>query len=155
MSGYFEKYAHKGDEILARLAAELGKDKDLHTSARVLRNVLHVLRNHLSTEESLQLLAQLPLVVKGMYVDSWKLHKKTRRIRRVEELVAELMEADGIRLAEHDFSNEAGARHALRSVLKVLSLYVSEGELHDIAQLMPGEVKAFMESAIAEKSAVF
>jgi len=154
MSTYFEKYAQKGNEFLHLLAIELKKENDIHGTARILRNTLHVLRNHLTVEESMQMISQLPLVIKGIYVDGWKIQKKRIRMKHVDDLVAELMEREGAAMAEHDVRNEAGARHAIRCVFKVLNNYVSDGELRDVAGVMSKELKMFFESVLDEKDKV-
>ena len=154
MSNYFEKYALKGNEFLQLLAVELGKEGDLHTTARILRNTLHVLRDHLTVEESLQMISQLPLMIKGVYVEGCKAPKKPLRIKHVETLVSEWMKKEGASVAAHDVINEAGARHAIRCVFKVVNNYVSDGELRDIAGTLPKELKLFFESILEEKDRV-
>ena len=64
----FEKYAAKGNEFLNRLAENLG-DEDRAHAARILRSTFRGLRNHLTVEESFQLLAQLPMALKSVYVE--------------------------------------------------------------------------------------
>ncbi len=52
----FEKYAVKGNEFVRLVAEELLMSKD--KTGRIIRAVLHALRNRLSHKESFQLLAQ-------------------------------------------------------------------------------------------------
>ncbi|HPM32772.1 MAG TPA: DUF2267 domain-containing protein [Chryseolinea sp.] len=61
----FEKYAMKGNEFLHALAVNL-KDSDRAHAARIVRSTFRVLRNRLSVEESLQLIAQLPMALKSV-----------------------------------------------------------------------------------------
>lgn len=66
MSLDFEKNARKGNEFVRRLAEELGAPLD--KAGRIIGAVFHALRNRLSHEESFQLLAQLPVSLKSVYV---------------------------------------------------------------------------------------
>jgi uncharacterized protein (DUF2267 family) len=76
----------KGNEFLAKLAKNIGEENNLNFPFRILRSTLRVLRRYLTIEESMQLLAQLPIALKSIYVDGWKLHSKHDRIKTLEEL---------------------------------------------------------------------
>lgn len=54
-------------------------------AARIIRSVLHALRNRLSHQESFQLIAQLPMALKAVYVDGWKIKKEFQRISHLNE----------------------------------------------------------------------
>lgn len=57
----FSQYAVKGKEFVNQLAKELGDEKETDKAKRILTATLRVLRDLLPTEESVQLLAQLPM----------------------------------------------------------------------------------------------
>lgn len=65
----FEKYVEKGNLFLKELAQELGNPDDKEKAGRVLRTVLHVLRRRLTLEESFDLISQLPMCIKAVYID--------------------------------------------------------------------------------------
>jgi len=52
--------------------------------------VFHALRNWLSHEESFQLLAQLPMALKGVYVDGWKFDKAFNRLSHINDFLDEV-----------------------------------------------------------------
>lgn len=136
----FEKYAAKGNEFINKLAEHLGDAENRDRAGRILRCVLKALRNRLTVEESLQLMAQLPMAIKAVYVEGWKIHHEFVRIKTMEQFAAEVMREDGY-AAWRDFSSMEEAEHAIEAVMKTLADYVSAGELHDIIDLMPNEVK--------------
>jgi len=136
----FEKYAAKGNEFLNKLAVRLGDAENRDRAGRVLKCVLRALRNRISIEESLQLISQLPMVIKAVYVDGWKLNHEFVRIKTIEDFSAEVMKEDGA-AAWRDFSSVEEATDAIEAVMKTLADYVSAGELHDIIDLMPREIK--------------
>jgi len=136
----FEKYAAKGNEFLNKLAVRLGDADNRDRAGRVLKSVLKALRNRISIEESLQLISQLPMVIKAVYVDGWKLNHEFVRIKTIEDFSAEVMKEDGAS-AWRDFSSIEEATDAIEAVMKTLADYVTAGELHDIIDLMPREIK--------------
>ena len=105
MADMFYKYAQKGNEMVNELAAELGIPEDKETAFRILRAVLRALRNQISVEESFQLLAQLPMVIKGLYVEQWKISKKGDHVRNVHDFVKAVRHEDHP-VGAHDLTNE-------------------------------------------------
>jgi uncharacterized protein (DUF2267 family) len=138
----FEKHAAKGNEFVHRLAIRLGNEKDRERAGRVLRCVLHALRNHLSLEESFQLMAQLPMAIKAMYVDGWAPSRQRAKIKTILELAEEVRKEDGLS-TENDFPGVSDATDAIEAVIKTMADYVSSGELHDIVSILPSEMKSY------------
>jgi len=151
MSLDFEKYAAKGNEFVHRLAEELDVPKE--KAGRIIRAVLHALRNRLSHEESFQLLAQLPMALKGVYADGWRFDKDFNRIHHVNDFLDEVRKEDG-GLAGYDFGNNSKAQIAVACVFKALDYLVSEGEMNDIMDVMPAELKEFIKVSIASKDKI-
>jgi uncharacterized protein (DUF2267 family) len=140
MSFNFEKYAAKGNEFVNYIATELKVPKE--KAGRIIRAVLHALRNRISHEESFQLLSQFPMALKGVYVDGWKFNKDYDRITHVNDFLDEIRKEDG-ELAGYDFGNDEKAKIAVAIVFEGLSYFVSEGEMEDIIATIPKELKIF------------
>lgn len=138
----FEKHAAKGNEFLNRLAWHLNDPQNKDRAGRILRCVLRALRNRLTLEESIQLMAQLPMVVKGLYVDGWAPHKLHTKIKTVEELAREVVREDGTS-AKGDFAGVDDALNAIEAVMKTMANYVSPGELHNIVAILPEDMKGY------------
>jgi uncharacterized protein (DUF2267 family) len=136
----FEKHAAKGNEFLNKLAVRLGDEENRARAGRVLRCVLRALRSLLTLEESLQLLSQLPMALKAVYVDGWKPNKYHGRIKTLHEFSEEVMKEDGFSTWK-DFSDVSDATDAIEAVMKTLADYVSAGELHDVIAILPEEMK--------------
>ncbi|HET9056738.1 MAG TPA: DUF2267 domain-containing protein [Chitinophagaceae bacterium] len=152
MSLNFEKYAAKGNEFVNLVAESLNVPRD--KAGRIVRAVLHALRNRLSHEESFQLLAQLPMALKGVYVDGWIFDKDFNRIHHLSDFIDEVRKEDG-GLAGYDFGNDDKARYAVAAVFKGLNFFVSEGEMDDLINVMPQELKKFIKESIAGKETIF
>ncbi len=147
----FEKYAGKGNEVVRMLAEDLETSRE--KAARILTAVLHSLRRRLSHQESFQLMAQLPMVLKGVYVDGWKYDQPFHRIKKVEEFLDEIRMEDG-QTAAYDFGNNDEAKNAVSAVFRTLSYYVSEGEMNDIIAVLPEEIKKFVSDATGKNRMV-
>jgi len=151
MSPDFEKFAAKGNEFIKLVADDLEVPRD--KAGRIVRAVLHALRNRISHEESLQLLAQLPMAIKAVYVDRWTFKKEFRRIGTLAEFLDEVRQEDD-RTAGYDFGNDARARQAVSAVFRALHYFVSEGELDDLADTLPAELKDFIRHSLSGNKTV-
>lgn len=138
----FDKFAAKGNEFLNLVAERLGVPGEKEMAGRIVRSVFHVLRKQITVEESFELIAQLPMMLKAVYVDGWKLSEAERH-RTVESFTQAVMFADGAAV-QKDFPDDETAKDAIAVVFSVLAQYVSEGELKDIAAVLPKELKAFL-----------
>ena len=148
MATEFDNYAAKGNEILNRLTEELKLPKG--KALRILRAVLHATRDHLSIEESVQVISQLPMAVKGLYADQWDATKERYRIHHVNEFLEEVRSYDK-ELAGFDFGNNETTGKAVKTVYRILSSYLSYGEFQDIMAVLPLELKEFVQESMVHK----
>lgn len=140
----FNKFAMKGNEFLNRLEENLDTDDRAH-AARILRSTFRVLRNHLTFEESLQLLSQLPMAIKAIYVDGWKKgeHKK---IKTADEFLIEIIQEEG-NSAWRDFSSKEEIIDCVRAVIDTLRVYVSAAEMEQALGTLPRGIQEIFESS--------
>jgi uncharacterized protein (DUF2267 family) len=115
---------------------ELGDNGDLadtQESLAVLRVVLHHLRDRLTLEEAVDLGAQLPTLVRGIYYEGWQPRKPLVRIRSRQKFVHEV--------AARDFPNAVPSERAIRDVFALLAHHCDPGEISDVIGQLPGELK--------------
>ncbi|HET6990025.1 MAG TPA: DUF2267 domain-containing protein, partial [Bacteroidia bacterium] len=127
MAFNFDKYANTGKQFMHELTEELGYANEPERAARVLKSVLHTLRDHLTIEESLQLLAQLPMFLKAVYVDGWS-GKQHKKIKHLNDFLSEIHQHDGFPAAD-DFGDGKETLALTVMVFLMLRKYVSEGEM--------------------------
>lgn len=145
MTLHFEKHAAKGNEFLNLFAQELGGEQYRDSAGRILRSTFRALRKHLMLEESFHLISQLPLVLKGVYVDGWQpQHIAMARLRHMDDFLEEVIREDGLS-AYRDFSNLDDARFAVKALFRALRRYVSEGEMKDIRGALPKALSPLFE----------
>ncbi|MCX2743816.1 DUF2267 domain-containing protein [Mangrovivirga sp. M17] len=147
----FNKYAAKGNQILHEIARELGLPENTDLSNRMLRSTLHALRDRLTVEESFHLIAQLPFVLKAMYVDGWKYSSKPQRIKTVKEFVKKVIYED-YPAGHHDIQTAKDGENAVKAVLKVLRNHISPGEFKDILLTMPEDLYPLFGRELANKN---
>jgi uncharacterized protein (DUF2267 family) len=138
----FQKDAMKGELFIKELAAQLNHEKDLQKVVRILKSTLHGFRNHLSVNESLQLIAQFPMFLKAIYVDSWTVNLKKNKIKKLSDFIDEIRAIDVA--AEKDFPSYEEAENTIITVFIVLRKYISLGELEDIKANLPKEMKSLL-----------
>ena len=151
MSLDFEKYAIKGNEFVHLVADELKIQNDI--AGRIVRAVFHALRNRLTHEESFQLIAQLPMVLKGVYVDGWKFDTRFHRIKHIDDFLDEVRK-ENRSTADFDFGNDSRAKTTVSAVFKALHYFVSEGEMNDIIGVLPIDFKKLIRESIGGKETI-
>src|SRR3989337_1920157 len=135
----FEEYEGNARKFVNDLAHELN-DPDNHRSAiRIRISVMHTIRDILTVEESLHLISQLPLFIKGFYVNEWHLGEK-KKIKDKDEFIERLLLHDA-RTGPLYFGTDEKAIKNVRAVLRVLRKHVSQGEIDDIIGQFPAELK--------------
>lgn len=130
----FSNTVQKAHLWLNELMEELGW-QDTQKAYTALKAVLHALRDRLTIEEAVQLGAQMPTLVRGAYYEGWTTRGKPVRERRREEFLAHVKQYF---VRDPEVDPEAVAR----AVFKLLSKRISEGEIGDVKQILPEEIRA-------------
>jgi uncharacterized protein (DUF2267 family) len=137
----FSQYAEKATIIVKEVAEELGFPEDKKLATRILRAVLHALRERLTMQESFQLLAQLPMLIKAVYVEGWHYSEKPHKIKSIGEFVKVVMHED-YPVGHHDIQTSKDGENAAMAVLKVIRNHVTEGEVRDMMAVMPEDLRS-------------
>jgi uncharacterized protein (DUF2267 family) len=114
---------------LKALAEELHVE-DRHVAYSALRAVLHVLRDRLTPEQAVHLGAQLPLLVRGLYYDGWRLAARPADERQPAEFAA-LVGAEMPPRYAHD-----GLRVS-KAVFSLLAKELDHGEVAKVIATLP------------------
>jgi uncharacterized protein (DUF2267 family) len=106
---------------------------DETTAYSVLRAVLHQLRDRLTPEEAVDLAAQLPLIVRGIYFEGWRPGRTPEKLRSKQDFLHEVM----MKLRPHPIAPEP----AVRDVFALLAHHCDPGEIADVIAQFPEELK--------------
>lgn len=139
MSTDFYKHAAKGNQFLNDVSEKLGDKHDPARASRVVRSFFRAIRNHITLEENFQLLSQLPLVLKGVYVDGWIPAKQYKKHGTKNSFIDEMVNEN--RAAGEDFTDAGGVIFSAKAVFAALGKYISAGELENIRDVLPAELK--------------
>lgn len=130
-----ERSAQTTHEWVNELAGRLDWTSK-HNALRLLRTVLHLIRDHLLVDEMAQFSSQLPLLIRGMYFENW-VPKRTPikdRSRQgfLDAIEDQMGETDEYRGAED-----------VKYVFELLNAHVSPGEVKDVRASLPADIRAF------------
>ena len=142
MSLDFLQYAAKGNAFVNKIAEELNVPRD--QAGRIVRAVFHALRDRLSTDESFQFLAQLPMALKGVYVDGWKHQETFVRIRHLDDFLDQIRQEDK-GTAGYDFGNNQRALKAVSVVFQTLHDSISEGGFEGLVHTLPESYQTWLQ----------
>jgi uncharacterized protein (DUF2267 family) len=113
------------------LAADLGT-ADPREARRILRTVLHGLRDRLELHQAIHLSAQLPELVRGMYFEGWVPERHSpRHGHDFLEQIAREAHLHGV----------TEASYAVSAVMRVLRRHVSAGEVDKVVAVLPAELR--------------
>ena len=129
----FDTTVQKTNIWLKDIMQELGW-ADRHKAYVSLRITLHALRDRLTLAEAVQFGAQLPMLIRGLYYEGWTPAGKPDKVRHKAAFLAPIQEH-----FRDDWHVEP--EEIARAVFKVLAAHVSAGEIEDIKQLLPQELK--------------
>lgn len=142
----FNQYATEGNTFLKDYTKEMDLGKDTKKAGRIFTAVMHALRDIIPTEESLQLIAQLPMFLKAVYVNGWSIKKKKPKIKTMAEFL-ELVRSHDWPAAANDFTDsDEVAERFVDTTFIYLRKYVSLGEMEDIRDSLPKDLKSMIYS---------
>lgn len=140
----FDTAVQKGN-IWLKDIEEAGQLRSRFQAYAALRSVLHALRDCAPTAEVVKFSAQLPLMIKGVFFDGWKVSPKPLRLTRDEfdaYIRRSLKEQGGVDPAV-----------ALKAVLAALERHISPSVLRTFQLVLPREVREAVRVALLEISA--
>ena len=141
----FDATVHKTNEWLKELMRCLSwPEKRKAYSA--LRATLHALRDRLTVEEVAQLGAQLPMLIRGFYYEGWDPTAKPLRERKREQFLARI---------EQEFRGDEpiDPEQVARAVFALLAGRITEGEIEDVKQVLPEEIRDLWQPSHVSSSA--
>lgn len=139
----FDATIQKTNKVLKEIEESLGWEGRRNQSYGALRAVLHTLRDLLLPEETVQLGAQLPTLIRGVYYEGWD-PSKTPRKANIEDFFGEIRR-------QFPFSMDESVESLVGVVLSALRKHISAGEADDITSEMPRDIKNLISRFIGSK----
>jgi uncharacterized protein (DUF2267 family) len=101
---------------------------------RLLKSVLHALRDWLQLNEAVDLGAQLPTLLRGIYYEQWRPSGTPVRSRSKTAFLARV---------DEDFEQDppANTEQAVMAVFELLSKKVTAGEIEHVRHALPDDLR--------------
>jgi uncharacterized protein (DUF2267 family) len=97
-------------------------------------------------EESLQLIAQFPMFLKAVYVNGWNIKRKKTKVKHIAEFLDLVRQHDGSASVNNfEYSDEEAERY-VHTTFIYLRKYISLGEMEDIRDGLPKDLKSMIYS---------
>jgi uncharacterized protein (DUF2267 family) len=125
----FEHAVQTADVWIRDMMRELGTN-DPKQAYHALATALQTLRDRLGVDEAVQLGAQLPLIIRGLFFEAWHQASTPVPARRPQELTELFSEKVGKGCG-------VDAERALAAMFELLRRHVSPGELGSLAHVLP------------------
>jgi uncharacterized protein (DUF2267 family) len=123
----FTQAAQQAQQWVNELAEDLNWDN--RRAYRLLRSVLHAVRDGLSPAEMTDLSAQLPVLVRGIYFEGWQPRESRAWERNKDDFVTRVT----VDFAD-DLPGDADA--AIAAVFRLLDRHISQGEIAQVRNSM-------------------
>jgi uncharacterized protein (DUF2267 family) len=104
---------------------------DYRKTYLILRSVLHALRDRLLIDEAVYVGEQLPMLIRGMYFEHWKVTREPLPLRNRNDFftaVSHYMARDG---------ETSNVETATRAVFRLLDRKATDGEIEDLQRVIP------------------
>ena len=132
----FDRTLEKTHQFINDVASQISVE-DKHLVFMGINAVLHSLRDRIPLEEAAQLGSQFPVMLAGFYYQGWKPAATPTKERSVSAFVEKVEE----NLPIDDYPVET--KKLISGVFAVLSEWVTEGEVIDVANMLPKDVQEF------------
>lgn len=132
---------------------ELMKDMKWENRERALsalRASLHALRDILPLQEVIHLGAQLPILIRGVYYESWHYSPKPLRLKTIGEFY-ELVR-DKLGSGANKYSTEE-LRKFTRAALHIITKHVSAGEMYEVKSNLKEKLRDLIDVSFEELEA--
>lgn len=133
----FDKTLQTTHIWLNEIGEVIGPDKQRCYHA--LRAVLFALRDRLTIEEAFHLSSQLPMLVRGIYWDTYRPADKPEAFRSREEFLEKVAQGIGQ-------IGPMNPEDCARAVFKVLERHIPQGEMEELRQMVPEPVRTLFPS---------
>lgn len=123
----FSHAAQQAQQWVNELARDLCWSEP--SAYRLLKSVLHTLRDWLSPAETADLAAQLPVLVRGIYFEGWQPTKAPACKRTKRDFIIDVR-------SDFGYDDEVDFDTAIGAVFKLLDRHISHGEITQVRNSM-------------------
>lgn len=105
---------------------------------------MHSIRDRIAIGENLDFLSQLPMFLKGIYVEQWKYYDQVERIDSLEGFKNKV-KREQEKYVEREFDCDISTEDIIKTVFNTLEQYVTAGQMEHLRNMLPQELKQLIE----------
>ena len=139
----FDDYRHKGLKFYRRVARVLENSEDLGYADRLITCIMQVLRERMTFTESLEFLSFLPLHVKGVFVNGWKINHHPKRLSSADEFLNAIRIKYPVTAGRKPGSDEQFKKD-IEAVFSVIQHQFSSKGTSDVKKFIPEVLHNFL-----------
>lgn len=108
---------------------------DRHLAYQLLRATLHMIRDRIGPENAVHFGAQLPMLIRGLYYEGWRMAHTPTRTRHLADFIDDI---------EDEARRKLGAdrEQLVRAVFQVIADRIDPGEVDKLIKAFPEDLKA-------------
>ena len=108
---------------------------DRHLAYQILRATLHMIRDRVGPEHAVHFGAQLPMLIRGLYYEGWRIADTPTRTRILEEFLDDI---------ESEARRDLGAdrKEIIKAVFQVIASRIDPGEVDKLIKVFPENLRS-------------
>lgn len=137
---FFAPNINEAFKWIESVANQLGVWERKDIAWKVLREVMHMIRDRITIQEVFHLSAQLPLLIRGMYFEGYTISGKPDKfhVNEIETRLRRVLRG----------TPKLKPQDAFGAVVMTIHSFISEGELDDICDTLPKDIKDYWEESL-------
>lgn len=128
----FDKTLQTTHIWLDEIMAITGPDR--HVAWHVLGAVLRTVRDRVPVPLAVHLGAELPILVRGIYYDQWRVAEQPEKYRSVDEFLRHIGDKLGA-------IRPVNRQDAARAVFNVLTRHIARGQIEKVRDALPEDIR--------------
>ncbi len=148
MTTILEAHPNEIHPELATLTQELHWERDAERGIRILRTVLHSLRDLLRLDDAIAVLMLLPHPMKALFIENWNTSDLAGVPPELSSFVDVIRRKAG-KLAFCDFATPAETEKSIQHIFNYIRQQLTREQMRDLQRCLPSLVRPFAHASNA------
>jgi uncharacterized protein (DUF2267 family) len=140
----FEKFVHEANKYFKDLAEMMGHPEEVNRSFIAWRAVMHTLRDRIHTGEAMDMMSQMPMILKGFFAENWQYHEQPQdKFDTMDEMTSHVEKMQE-QYGEVNFNWDMSTEEIISTVIDSMKKYLTDGQIDHMKSQLPEELEAAM-----------
>lgn len=140
----FDTFAKDAHTYINDLAHHLEHPNEEVRVLQIWRAVMHTIRDRIPLEVSFKLVSQLPMILKGIYVENWKYQETPPLTYSTLEEMKTQVKTFQEQYGEDEFPWKKPTEEIILNTVQSLKRFLSEAHIDSLTTPLPKEVETFL-----------